>query len=128
MANTDIAQLLASIIEYAATSPNTEFKQICSLAEYRFYKKKIKNCRMLIKALDKTGKKLFDNYCKNIKTGTADFTAILIYQRIHQTIEFYKREIDTYLDMIEDFNLFLKLNSSNFWFMLLGGVRPEEEE
>ena len=127
MANTDLAQFLAEIIEYATTSPNTEFRQICCLEEYIFYKKKIKSCNMLIKALNNTSKRLFNNYCKSIKIGTANFTVILVNQRVYQTIEFYKREIDTYLDMLEDFKLFLKLSINNLVFILLGGVRQIEE-
>lgn len=118
-------QLLTTIFEQANSAKPSEFHFICNWTDYKFYRGKRKSYRLLIRILNKGATRLLRGYCNSVVTGDANFLKLLAYQQLLQVIEFYEKELNTYIDMINEYEAYLF--EGNLLWSFLGGYRPEED-
>ena len=125
MYNTEAYQLMSTIIDQAQAGQFTEFQFLHNWDEYKFYKGKCRAYRLLVKTLQKSTNRLFKSYCSSVTQGSCNFTKLLAYHQMLQTINYYKTEIVTITDMILEYEAYL--TCSNFLYAFLGATRAEED-
>jgi hypothetical protein len=115
---------MSIIIEQAESGQFTEFHFLQDWSEYKFYRGKYRSFKLLIGALQKNSKVFLKRYSKNIIDGSADFTELLVYQKLQQVITYYKQELEIINNMIREYEAYLA--NGNFFRAWLGGVRTED--
>lgn len=125
MAITEFQEMMLKIIEHAETAKSFEFQLITTWIEYKNYKSKRKAFKLLVNGLCKSSDRLFKKYCSTVTVGISDFTTLLAYQRLVTTKEFYKKEIETLTDMIDEYETYVF--SGNFFSAFLGFTRAAED-
>jgi hypothetical protein len=125
MTNTEFQQMILKIIEYAQTTPPSEFHFICNWVEYKYFKGKRRSYKLFAKGLHKGADRLFKTYCEGIRDGSANFNKLLAYQQMLQVISFYEREIVTISEMLNEYEAYLF--DGNFLNSFIGVPRAEED-
>ena len=125
MINNEIQQAVLQIIEFAQTMKLTKFRFICNWSEYRYFKKKYKGYKIIIKALQKGTGRLIKNYCNSLVDGTDNFTKLVAAQQMSQVINFYAKEAETFYNMICEYEAYL--TEGNFLSAFLGSPRLEKD-
>lgn len=121
MPNSDVQQMLTTIIDHAQSSESFEFRFIDSWTAYKFYKDKRRSFRILVKALESGSERLLKNYCKKVISGTANLNSLLAYKQLLRIIDFYKQELNTITDMLDEYEAYLM--HGNFFWSYLGEIR-----
>jgi len=122
--NNDFAQqILTALIDRAQQKQFTEFRLISSWHNFKLYYKAIKQTRFVLKLLRTSQKSLFKRYCKSVKNGAADFTAVLAYLQFFDIINFYEEELAIIKILVGEYYDYLM--SGNILYALLGGVRDD---
>lgn len=125
MHDTEAQQLLLEIIEYAQEAKPSEFHLIVNWEDYKYYCGKARSYKLLVKGLNKSANRLFKKYCKSVTVGISNFTTLLAYQRLIQTLEFYQKELATVQDMIDEYITYL-FDGNLFW-SFIGFQRPDKD-
>lgn len=120
MTNTDAEQLLKAIIEQAENAPS-KFRFIYSWKDFIFCHKQYKSTKLVIKVLNEASKNLFNAYCKTVTTGISDVTQLLAFAQLGDVIDFYKNELKTLGNMLDEYEEYLW--NGNFIYALMGGER-----
>jgi hypothetical protein len=71
--------------------------------------------------LEISAKSLFKEYCKDVIAGISDVNKLLAHSQILDIIAFYKNELNTLRQMIDDYDEYL--GDGHFWYSFLGGQR-----
>lgn len=121
MNNTEAQQLLLEIIEQAQKKKFTRFRLITSWADFRACRKNAIATKLIIRVLQDSAKNLFKGYCKSIKAGNQDVQQLLAYNEIGEITAFYEEELDTLLQMLDEYDKYLE--QGHFWYSILGGKR-----
>lgn len=125
MSSTDIQQIVLKIIQFAQTTELTKFRFICNWTEYKYFKGKRKAYKVFVRALRKGATRLLNTYCAGVIDGSAKFTKLLAFQQMSQVINFYEQEIETFTNMIYEYEAYLL--DGNFLDSFLGKPRAEED-
>lgn len=125
MATPEFQEMILKVIEHAETAQLSEFQLITTWAEYRKYKGKHKAFKLLANGLRKSSNRLFKRYCRAVTAGISNFTTLLAYQRLFTVMEFYKKEIETLTDMLDEYETYLF--SGNLLWAYIGFHRSEED-
>jgi hypothetical protein len=125
MADTEMHEFMSTVLEHAQSGKHIEFHFLRSLSEYKFYKRKCRSFKFLIKILQKGADRLYKNYCISIEAGTSNFTKLLAYQQMLHVIDFYKEDVATMTEMLYEYDAYLL--EGNYIFALIGELRPEED-
>jgi lipoate-protein ligase A len=126
MHDTEAQQLLLEIIEHAQEAKLSEFRLITSLGEHKYYRGKVRSYKLLVKGLKKSANRLFKKYCKSVTAGISNLTTLLAYQRLIQTLEFYQKELDTFVNMLDEYETYL-FSGNIFWTIAMGMPRTEDQ-
>jgi hypothetical protein len=121
MQSTESQEFLLEILRQAEEGKSIEFRLITSWSEFKFFRKSLLSTKLVVRALNSGAKTLFKDYCKDITTGSADFTQLLAYAQLKDIISFYERDIDTLKKMLDKYDDYL--GQGHFWFSFLGGER-----
>lgn len=121
MEQAEAQEFLLEILNNAAEGKSIEFRFITSWSEFRFYQRSIRATKLIIKTLEEAADSLFKTYCKEVPTGSADFTKLLAYSEIQDVIAFYAKDLDTLERMLTEYDEYL--GQGNFWYSFLGGKR-----
>ncbi len=121
MQSTESQEFLLEILRQAEEGKSIKFRLITSWSEFKFFRKSLLSTKLVVRALNSGAKTLFKDYCKDITTGSADFTQLLAYARLKDIISFYERDIDTLKKMLDEYDDYL--GQGHFWFSFLGGER-----
>ncbi len=121
MQDTEAQQLLLDILTYAEEDRSIEFRLIKSWNEFRFCRQNAGSTKLVIRALRSAAAGLFKTYCKEVSTGSADFTKLLAYSQLQDVIAFYERDLDTLKRMLDEYDEYL--GQGHFWYSFLGGER-----
>jgi hypothetical protein len=117
--------ILTNIINHADAGQHVPFRFLKTWREYRTMKGSKKVTKMIIKNLQYTDNLLFTRYCKDNPEHTADFTKLLICRTLRSTLDFYKTELETISDMVDEYECYLL--SGNFLDFVLYGTRPDHK-
>lgn len=126
MHDIEAQQLLLEIIEHAQEAKPSEFRLITSLRDYKYYCGKVRSYKLLVKGLKKSTNRLFKKYCKSVTVGISNLTTLLAYQRLIQTLEFYQKELDTFVDMLDEYETYL-FSGNLLWTIAMGIPRTEDQ-
>lgn len=118
-------ETISKLIEYARAGKHIEFQFITTWRVYKFYKKERKALRLVVKCLRKGCKNLLNNYCKNVKNGSADVINLVVLATLTNTLEFYIEELKILEDMIYEYNAYLL--DGNLVYAFLEFPRQESE-
>lgn len=118
---TDTQQFLLELIEYAETAKPTEFQLIKTWEESRFYIKKYRGNKLIIKALQQSANELFKTYCRELQTTDADLTKLLAYRHLIDIQIFYVKEGFILKRMLDEYDEYL--DQGNFWAAFFGSER-----
>lgn len=121
MQDNEAQQLLLNIINQAQNGKPAEFSFIKTWLEFRFYFKRFRATKIIIRTLKAASKNLFKSYCNDIRSGTTDVTKLFAFAELQEVIEFYQIELATIKNMLEDYDEYL--GSGYFWYSFLGGER-----
>lgn len=127
MCNEETQQFIMTIIDHARTAKPYEFRFIRNHPDYRFFVKKRRSFKLLIKGLTKTSKRLFKKYCAGVAMGAGNFNQLLAYQQLLAVIEFYKSELEVFTDMVYEYEAYLLEDGNWFSSAILGMTRPVTE-
>ena len=116
----DSEQVLLAIIEQAQAEPS-KFRFIVSIADYRYCLNLYRSTKLVLKILKTASKNLFDNYCKDVTFGISDFTQLVAYDELGGIISYYKNELNTINNMLDEYEDYLW--AGNFFYALFGGER-----
>ena len=127
MYDDEVKQLLIFIIDNAKTAKSTEFHFIRNWSDYRYCYRSRTSLKCLVKSLQRVSKRMIKKYCKGIKSGTGNFNQLLAYQQLQIALKFYQAELDTYTNMVYEYDAYL-MESCNFLSsVLFGWERPTED-
>lgn len=121
MSNTndfEAKQMLSKIIEYAVSGEHTNYEQIANWENYKFYKKKYKSTKIVIKVLRRAAKRLFKKHCLLVQQGSSDATSLIAYNQLLRTTDFYKKDLEFISDVIYDYEEYLAKNNRFIWALL----------
>ena len=125
MYDNETQQLMMTIIEHAKTAKPSEFRFIRNWSDYKFHRSKRSSFKLLVSGLRKTSDRLFKKYCVGVSEGNPNFNQLLAFQQLQQVMSFYQQELDTYTDMVYEYDAYLM--EGNFLWAFLGAVRPDED-
>lgn len=125
MATPEFQEMIMKVIEHSETAKLSEFQLITTWAEYRKFKGKRKAFKLLVNGLRKSSNRLFERHCRAVTAGISDVTTLLAYQRLYAAMEFYKKEVETLVDMIDEYETYL-FSGDLFWAYI--GFRRREED
>ena len=129
MNNNEAQQILEEILAQAENGKLTEFRFITSWADFKACFMMYKANQLIIKMLKQSSNSLFKTYCKDVISGISDVTKLLAYNQLDDVIDYYKKELKTLDDMLneyEEYNSKLYdeyLWHGNFFYAFLGGER-----
>jgi len=121
MQDKEAQELLLKILEYAEEGKLIQFQLITTWHDFISYWKDYRSTKLVIKMLTKAAANLFKTYCKEVSTGSTDFTKLLAYSQLQDVIAFYERDLDTLKRMLDEYDEYL--GHGHFWFSFLGGTR-----
>lgn len=121
MNDTDAKQLVLDIINQAQEGKSIKFRYISSWSEFILYLRQAQSTKLIIKALKVSAKNLFKDYCKDVIAGISDVNKLLAYTKMLDIIEFYKKDLDTLKQMMDEYDKYL--GEGHFWYSFLGGER-----
>lgn len=121
MTDTDAKQVILEILNKAQEGRALSFRQIVYWTDYIEYLKLTRSTKLIIKTLEISAKNLFKEYCKDVIAGISDVNKLLAYSQILDIIAFYKNELNTLRQMIDDYDGYL--GEGHFWYSFLGGQR-----
>lgn len=121
MQDTEAQELLLEILNQAEEGKSIEFHLIISWAEFRFYLQTFRSTKLVIKVLKDATANLFKSYCREVSAGSADFTQLLAFSQLQDTIIFYERDLATLKRMLDEYDEYL--GHGHFWYSFLGGER-----
>lgn len=125
MKNIEDQKFLADLFKRAEAGEHTEFSWIRSLSEYEFRQRNKSAIKVVINTLEHSTNALFKAYCEDVRKGSADITKLLIRNVLLRTIEFYRRELITVIDMISEYEAYLM--DGNLIDSFFGEIRPISE-
>ena len=120
--DTDIKELLVTLIDQAGTSKNIEFRYIRSWKEYREVRKAFKYKKAVTKFLQASAKTIFKKYCKEVTEQHGQFNKLLVYRSLTSAAEFYNNDIKVLADMLDEYETYLI--TGNFLDFITGNQRP----
>ena len=94
----------------ACNEKNTEFEYIDSLEEYFLIRRFRKALIQIVKNYETHRVTLYNNYCKLVETYENDdesLTALLTVKACEKCISYYKIEIETISNMLEEYRYYL---------------------
>jgi hypothetical protein len=121
MNNDEAQQILEEILAQAEEGKLTEFRFITSWADFKTCFISYKANKIVIKMLKQSSKRLFKTYCKDVISGISDVTKLLAYNQLDDIIDYYKKELKTLDDMLNEYEEYLW--RGNFFYAFLGGER-----
>jgi uncharacterized protein (DUF4213/DUF364 family) len=121
MTDVDTKQLIVEILNKAQEGRALSFRQILYWTDYVEYLKLARSTKLIIKTLETSAKNLFKEYCKDVIAGISDINKILAYSQLLDIVAFYKNELKTIRQMIDDYDEYL--GDGHFWYSFLGGQR-----
>jgi hypothetical protein len=121
MEQTDAQELLLEILTTAEEGKSIEFRLITSWYSFINYWRDYKATKLIIRMLKESADKLFKSYCREVPTGSADFTQLLAYSQLQEVITFYERDLSTIRRMLDEYDDYL--GNGHFWYSFLGGER-----
>ena len=120
MDNQDAEYLLQAILENAESKPS-EFRFISSLADYGESLRLYKSTKLVIKILKSASNSIFKTYCKAVTSGISDVTQLLAFSQLDEVIAFYKQELNTINNMLDEYEEYLR--HGNLLYAITGGER-----
>jgi hypothetical protein len=120
MTDTDAKQLILDIITQAKENRAIDFHYIKSWHEFRYYSKLNRSTKLIVKTLRDSANNLFKDYCKDVISGISDVNKLLAYSQLQDIILFYKRDLDTLKQMLDEYDEYL---GQYFWESFFGGER-----
>lgn len=120
--NEEFQQIALAILKHAQEEKNLEFRFLQSWPEYLFYLDRHRSLKYIIKVLYTSATRLFKSYCRAIAIGKADFTELIAYQQIVSVVNFYKQDLFTITEMVDEYQHYLLYG--NFFWSILGRPRP----
>jgi len=121
MQNVEAQELLLQILEQAQEGKVTEFHLIMTMSECKFYYRRYRADKLIIRTLKSAAKRLYKTYCKEVRIGTADAGKLFAYVQLQEVINFYTRDLTTIKQMLSEYDEYL--GQGNFWYSFLGGER-----
>lgn len=121
MNDLDTKQFVFNIINQAQEGKFIKFQYIGSWKEFIYYLRQKQSTKLIIKALKISAKKLFTDYCRNVIAGISDVNKLLAYTKMLDIIDFYKKDLDTLNQMLDDYDTYL--GDGHFLYSLFGGER-----
>lgn len=125
MQSTEVQQMLTTIIEHAQTKPHVTFKLLTNWSDYKYYQGKRKYLKLLLRALDSGGERLFKNYCKDVVIGKNSVTKLIAFNQLQQVRKYYEIDLHTVTDMVWEYEAYLL--EGNYLWASLGSIRSEED-
>jgi hypothetical protein len=119
-------QSLINILEYTHTAKPFEFRLITNWLDYCYYRRRHKAYKLLVRGLERSADQLFKKYCKAVTSGVSNVTSLLAYKRLVTAAIFYKKELDTLTDMIDEYETYL-FSGNLCWTFILGCPRTEDD-
>lgn len=121
MQNTEVQEMMLSIIKHAQTAEPMKFRLLRSWSDYSFLRGKRRALKFAVKALERITDRLLKKYCNSVISGKNDFNKLLAYQQIQQVIAFYRRDLTTITSMLDEYEAYL--SAGNFLDAFLGATR-----
>jgi hypothetical protein len=121
MTDQDKTLLIQDIINKAVEGKALPFRPILYWGEFKYYCKCVASTKIIIKVLKQSANNLFKEYCKDVIAGISDINKLLAYSQFLDIISFYKNELKTIKQMIDDYDEYL--GDGHFWYSFLGGQR-----
>lgn len=125
MSSTETQQLISKIIDHALEGNYTEFTFLRSWSDYKYYKNKRRSFNYAAHMLQGSANRIFKAYCKSVKEGTANFNKLLVYQQLQNTVAFYKKEVETFTEMLYEYDAYLL--EGHYLAALLGEIRADKD-
>jgi hypothetical protein len=121
MQDTEMHEMLLSIIKHAQTAKPSQFRLLRNWFEYTQCRKQCRTFKLALKALRRGTRRLLKNYCKGVAEGNSDLNKLLAYQQMQAVIAFYERELVTIGSMTVEYEAYL--SAGNFLDAFLGASR-----
>lgn len=114
-------QLTLEILNQAQERRFTQFRLLRNWQEYQMARQSVVTTELVIKVLRQSADKLFKQYCKAVITGISDINQLMAYSQLHEVMSFYKVELATFTDMVNEYAEYLR--HGNFLYAYTGGDR-----
>lgn len=105
-------QFFIGLCETALAGEHNKFEYIKNIKEFFIIRKAKSGLKKIVKVFDKVCNTAFKDYCKQVKSGTADFNLLYIYTQYRACKKFYEEELETLKDMTDEYWTYI--DSGNF--------------
>lgn len=107
MTNTEKQEFTKIIIKRAEAGKHIKFEYLRSWQEYKTNRICRQATKLLISSLQHSADSMFKQYCRNISSGTADVTLLLTRVALMRMVAFYRLELSTIEDMLDEYEAYL---------------------
>ena len=100
-------ELFISLTERALNDNHNDWEFIRNPVEWGVARKTKAGLYKIIELYDCISKELYIEYCKQVKQSSHDFSMLVALKQYQQCVEFYKQELFTIADMLEEYKAYL---------------------
>lgn len=104
---TEQEELFKALVEKAINKEHTGFEYIKNVVEFRVMRSSRKGLRTVIKLFDHILDSMYKAYCKQVRDGNNDFSLLCAYRQYGECREFYKKELETAENMLDEYDAYL---------------------
>ena len=122
MQDVETQDLISGIISQAEAGEHTKLKLITSWEEYKYYLKRQKALKIVLKILRTSINSIFKAYCKDVAKGEANYLSLLAHSQLKDILGYYIEEFDIVRQMNDEYDEYLG-NLNNFFLAILGYAR-----
>ena len=124
MKKAELRDFLVEILKQTE-QPKITFEIITTKADYKFYKRKYRYLKLLLRALRAGIKTTYESYYRDVLSGTADITKLLL---VHQLNEAYQYYLDTYKiikEMLRELRIYFTCGVCNYFDFIINIPRRD---
>lgn len=100
-------ELFKALVEKAINKEHTGFEYIKNVVEFRVMRSSRKGLITVIKLFDHILDSMYKAYCKQVGEGNNDFSLLCVYRQYGECREFYKKELETAENMLDEYDAYL---------------------
>lgn len=86
---------------------HTNFEYIKNAAEFFAVRKCCKALKKVLKVFESIANSLYENYCQQVTKSEQDFNLLFVYTQYKLCIQFYSKELDIALDMLDEYDAYV---------------------
>lgn len=117
----DKLEIFQALKDRAFKGEHTSFEYIKNMIEYSAARQIEDALSSILRSFEKSYDQVLDRYCKDVRTGNADITMLLLMNELVELRHFYSAERDIIRDMIDEYRTYLSQGHTLSAF--LGGQR-----